>query len=112
MAYAVIELLTLNFAFTPPFRQTLVIRPPLFPFRLSVSVGLVALFHFLFGFMLLAKMKMCYQKRCLLKILSTIKISNKWLRDCCCNIGNILNFPHYKSVIIPNILNKFIAVNS
>lgn len=34
MAYAVIELLTLNFALNPPFRQTLVICCP---FLLSVS---------------------------------------------------------------------------
>ena len=60
MAYAVIELLTLNFALNPPFRQTLVIGCP-FLFGWFVvswfSVGLVALLHFLLGFVRLEKCK-------------------------------------------------------
>ena len=34
MAYAVIELLMLNLALNPPFRQTLVMRPPFFSLSL------------------------------------------------------------------------------
>ena len=47
MAYAVIELLTLNLALTPPFRQTLVMRPPFFFRPVCRCVGVVALLHFL-----------------------------------------------------------------
>jgi len=32
-------------------------------FSFGLSVGLVALFHFLFGFVRMVKMKMCYQMR-------------------------------------------------
>ncbi len=48
MAYAVIELLTLNFALNPPFRQTLVIGSG--SFGRFVERWLGSSFAFLFGF--------------------------------------------------------------
>ena len=56
MAYAVIELLTLNFALNPPFRQTLVMRPPFFSSSLVYSLrGALAWWLFCnFGFVRLA----------------------------------------------------------